>query len=126
MRTRLATTLVLATCAFGLVVAVVGSALAAANCARHPSATVTRSMLGTVHERLCFERNAWLSGKDRHYDLIITQVACGGSHFDHWWLHRKRLSATAPWTVVDERRGTIDRRAGCTRVKRVPADIRCK
>jgi hypothetical protein len=124
MRTRLATGLAL--CAFGLVAAVVGSALAAADSARHPSAAVRRSMRGAVHERLCYQRNAWLSGKDRHYGVIITQVACGGSNYEHWWLHRKHLSAAAPWTVVDERRGTIDRRAGCARVKRVPADIRCK
>ncbi|HEY5159583.1 MAG TPA: hypothetical protein VII83_00800 [Gaiellaceae bacterium] len=125
MRTRLATSLVLATCALG-VVAAVGSALAATRCAGHPSATATRTMLSTVHERLCYEQNAWLSGKNPHFGLIITQLACGGSHFEHWWLHRTSLSATAPWTVVDERRGTIDRRAGCSRVKRVPADIRCK
>ena len=125
MKTRLATTLVLALCALGALVAVVSSALAA-DCARHPSAAVTRSMKSAVHERLCFQRNAWVSGKDRHYGLIITQVACGGSHYEHWWLHRKRLSASARWTILDERRGTIDRRAGCTRAKRVPADIRCK
>jgi hypothetical protein len=125
MRKRLTTSLVLATCAFGLVAAI-GSALAATRYAGHPSVTATRTMLSTVHERLCYEQNAWLSGKDRHFGVIITQVACGGSHFEHWWLHRKSLSATAPWTIVDERRGTIDRRAGCTRAKRVPPDIRCK
>jgi len=83
-------------------------------------------MLRAVHERLCFKQNAWLSGNNRHYGLIITQVTCGGTYFDHWWLRRKSLSAKAAWTVVDERRGTNDKLAGCTHVKRVPADIRCK
>jgi phage shock protein E len=103
-----------------------GRKLATARSAGHPSAAVRQSMLRAVHERLCFKQNAWLSGSDSHYGLVITQVACGGTYFDHWWLRRKRLSAAAPWTVLDERRGTIDRRAGCTRAKRVPADIRCK
>jgi hypothetical protein len=126
MRTRL--TIVLASLASALVLFLVGlgSALATAECARHPSQVVAQSMLRTVHERLCFRQNAWLSGKDRHYGLIVTQVACGGTYFEHWWLQRKTLSASAPWLVVDERRGTIDRRAGCTRVQRVPADLRCK
>jgi hypothetical protein len=105
---------------------VVGSALAAVRCARHPSQIVTQRMLRSVHGRLCFSQNAWLSGKDRHYGLVVTQVACGGTYFDHWWLQRTSLESNATWTVVDERRGTNDRLAGCTKVKRVPADIRCK
>jgi hypothetical protein len=83
-------------------------------------------MVRSVHQQLCYPQNAWLSSSNRHYGLIITQVACGGSNYDHWWLYRKSLAATAPWTVLDERTGRIDRRAGCTSVKRVPADIRCK
>jgi hypothetical protein len=83
-------------------------------------------MLRAVREQLCFKQNAWLSGSNRHYGLVITQVSCGGTYFDHFWLQRKSLSASAAWTVVAERRGTNDRLAGCTHVKRVPADIRCK
>ena len=109
-----------------LALAAVGSALALAGSARHPSQAVTRSMLRSIHERLCFSQNAWISGANRHYGLLVTQVACGGTYFDHFWLQRKSLSSQAAWTVVDERRGTNDRRAGCTKVKRVPADILCK
>jgi hypothetical protein len=125
MSKRSATALVCGILALLLAASGLGASLAIRG-ARHPSAALTRSMLQAVHERLCFKQNAWLSGSDRHYGLIVTQVACGGTYFEHWWLHRKTLSASAPWQVVDERRGTIDRRAGCTRVKRVPADLRCK
>ena len=118
---------VLACATFALLLAASGlGAAAAPRGAKHPTAAVTRSMLRIVHEQLCFKQNAWLSGRDRHYGLIITQVSCGGTYFDHWWLHRKSLSVNAPWTVLSERRGTIDKRAGCTSVKRIPADIRCK
>jgi hypothetical protein len=123
---RFATALASAASLLVLFVLGLGSALATVDSARHPSQAVAKSMLRTVHERLCFKQNAWLSGKNRHYGLIVTQVACGGTNFEHWWLHRKTLTASAPWKVVDEHRGTIDKRAGCTRVKRVPADIRCK
>jgi hypothetical protein len=109
-----------------LLVLGLGPALAVTERARHPSQVVAQSMLRTVHEQLCFKQNAWLSGNDSRYGLITTQVACGGTHFDHFWLQRKSLSAKAAWTVVDERRGKNDRLAGCTHVKRVPADIRCK
>jgi hypothetical protein len=126
MRIRFTTALACAASLLVLFVLGLGSALATVDSTRHPSQAVVKSMLRTVHERLCFKQNAWLSGKDRHYGLIVTQVACGGTYFEHWWLHRKALTASAPWQVVDERRGTIDRRAGCTRLKRVPADIRCE
>lgn len=128
MRRRLSGILVCVALALALALAAaaVGSALAVAESARHPSQAVTRSMLRSVHERLCFSQNAWISGTNRHYGLLVTQVACGGSYFDHWWLQRKSLSSDAAWAVVDERRGTNDKRAGCTKVKRVPADIRCK
>jgi len=125
MNKRSATALVCGIFALLLVASGLGAS-AATRGARHPSAAVTRSMLRAVHERLCFKQNAWLSGSDRHYGLIVTQVSCGGSYFEHWWLRRKSLSAKAAWTVMNERRGTIDKRAGCTSVKRVPADIRCK
>lgn len=125
-RRRLASILVLATCALALAAGVVESVLAASTHARHPSVAVRRSMVRAVQQRLCFRQNAWLSGSDRHYGLIITQVACGGSYYNHWWLFRRSLSAAATWTVVDERVGKIDRRASCSTAKHIPADIRCK
>ena len=103
-----------------------GSALAARAAAVHPSAAVRQSMMHAVHEKLCYRQNAWLSGRDTHYGEVVTQVACGGTWFEHWWLYRKTLSANSAWKVLAERRGTIDKPAGCTKLKRVPADIRCK
>lgn len=126
MRTRLTGTFACVALVLVFATAAVGSALAVAESARHPSQAVTRSMLRSVHERLCFSQNAWISGTNRHFGLVVTQVSCGGTYFDHFWLQRKSLSAAAAWTVLDERRGTNDKRAGCTKVKRVPADIRCR
>ncbi len=126
MRRRLATVLACLASLSALLVLGLGPALATTEGARHPSQVVAQSMLRAVHEQLCFKQNAWLSGKDPHYGLVITQVACGGTYFDHFWLQRKSLSAKAAWTVVDERRGKNDRLAGCTHIKRVPDDIRCK
>jgi hypothetical protein len=92
----------------------VSAGLAAPSGAGHPSTAVARSMVRAVEGRLCYRQNAWVSRRDPHYGVIITQVACGGSHYDHWWLRRGRLAANARWTVVDEKQGTIDDPAGCT------------
>jgi hypothetical protein len=52
-------------------------------------------MVRAVEGRLCYRQNAWVSRRDPHYGVIITQVACGGSHYDNGWLRRGRLAANA-------------------------------
>ena len=74
---------------------------------------------------LCYAQNAWLSGLDRRYGVVVTQGACGGSVYLHLWLKRGAITSGAPWRVLGERSGTIDKPAGCIALKSVPADIRC-
>ena len=93
----------------------------------HPNAAEQKAMRKAVPagQHLCYPQNAWISGTNPHYAVIVTQATCGGSTYVHQWLRRAALSVSAGWTVVSVRSGTIDHPAGCTRSPVIPADIKC-
>jgi hypothetical protein len=92
----------------------------------HPTAAELRAILKVLPgQKLCFLQNAWISGRDRRYAVIVTQSTCGATLYNHSWLQRRAPSSSGPWAIVSRRSGTIDHPAGCAPSKAVPADIRC-